>query len=139
MKFQIESPPHELDEKVRNYLRRQFEAVDVALAKDPLLKPAEKYVPDVQKEGTLLYFKIAIPDSPVDVPGLYFVDVNGVNKILPVDLEAAGAAKVIHTHSISDVLDLQTELNEIDSRITAIETQIDGINFRLDNIESGLP
>ena len=139
MKFQIESPPHELDDKVRNYLRRQFEAVDVALAKDPLLKPAEKYVPDVQKEGTLLYFKTPIPDTPVDVPGLYFVDVNGINKILPVDLEAAGAAKVIHAHSISDITDLQTELNEIDSRITALETQIDGINIRLDNIESRLP
>jgi hypothetical protein len=139
MKFQIEAPPDELSDKVRNYLRRQFEAVDVALIKDPILRPADKYVPDVQKPGTLVFFVAAIPNTPITSPGLYFVDSSGYHRIIPFDLASSGAAAIGHVHSKSEVIGLETALQNIDASISSIESQIVGINARLDNIESRLP
>ena len=139
MKFQIESPPDELSDKVRSYLRRQFEAVDVAIVKDPLLTPTKKYIPSIQKEGTIVYFSISIPDTPITAPGLYFIDATTIHRLIPVDLIAAGAAAAVHTHTIAQITGLQTALNGINSRLDNIEQDIIGINIRLDNIEGQLP
>lgn len=139
MKFQIEAPPEDLSEKSRNYLRRQFTAVDAAIAKDPILSPSDKYIPSVQKEGSLVYFTAALPGTPITAVGLYFVDTHGFHRIVPLDPDDADVAAKVHTHHASEVLGLMEALQGIDSRLSAIETAIGGINVRLDVIESKIP
>ena len=140
MKFQIEAPPQdELGEKTRDYLRRQFTAIDAAIAKDPILAPSDKYIPSIQKEGSLVYFSAAIPGTPITAAGLYFVDTRGFHRIVPLDHDDADVATKVHTHHASEVLGLTIALQDIDSRLSDIETAIGGINIRLDIIESKIP
>lgn len=69
----IEEAPPETGRTIAAYLRRMFVRIDSALNKDVIVRQWDKFPPSPTKY-TLVAFTVAIPNTTVTTPGIYYYD-----------------------------------------------------------------